>query len=202
MLFSFTACLATPEPVGSNEQETTTKKSKGERPISGIEGDYKFDEYSDHIVLTEYIGTSASLFIPDTINGKPVTEFGTIFKGNLTIKVVYIGKNCTEIVDNAFRDCFNLQRVEIEGGVKKIGNTAFLGCQLLSVIYIPACVKKIADDAFRYCTNVKIYGDKDSAAERLAEKYASIYFYELSEQETTAAVVSEDYTEDYTEAIL
>lgn len=198
MLFSFTACLATPEQEVFTEDETTTKKTTDELPVSGIEGAYKFDEYSDHIVLTEYIGTNPSLYIPDKIKGKPVTEFGTIFRGQLNIKSVIVGKNCTEIVDKAFENCYNLQRLEISGGVKSIGESAFFGCHSLEVIYIPSCVEEIADDAFTYITGLTIIGEKGSAAERLAETYESIYFSEMSNApaESTIVLVSDDYTED------
>ena len=196
MLFSFTACLAPPEI------ETTTvpaTQPPRELPVSGVEGAYKFDEYSDHIVLTQFIGTDPGLYIPDTIKGKPVTEFGTIFKGNLKIKSVIIGANCTKIADNAFENCYNLERFEIRSGVKSIGKLAFFGCQMLRLIYIPECVESIADDAFRYCTNIIICGQKGSEAERFANVYSSIYFREFTEAEateTTAAIVTEPTSED------
>lgn len=187
MLFSFTACLATPQPEVTTAPATEPPK---ELPISGIEGAYKFDEYSDHIVLTQYVGNAPNLYIPDTIKGKPVTDFGTVFKGSLTIESVHIGKNCTQIVDNAFTDCYNLQRVQIDGGIRSIGELAFFGCQALKLIYIPASVMKIADNAFKYCTDLIIYGDKGTEAERFADKYHSIYFRDLNEARGTTATTA------------
>jgi len=180
-----------------NEEKTSgDKNDSGELPVSGVEGAYKFDEYSDHIVLTEYIGTTPNLYIPDTIKGKPVTEFGTIFKGNLNVRGVLLGKYCTEIVDNAFENCYNLQRLEIVGGVTSIGKRAFFGCHSLKLIYVPECVKTIADDAFLYITDLIIYGDKGSAAEIFAEKYASIYFREYIEgEEVETELITETVTE-------
>ncbi|MBQ5823513.1 MAG: leucine-rich repeat domain-containing protein [Clostridia bacterium] len=189
MCFAFTGCLAGPEV-----EETTvpTTEFRGELPISGVEGSYKYDEYSDHIVLTQYTGKEANLYIPDTIKGKPVTGFGTIFKGNMKIVSVLIGKNCREIVDEAFADCYNLQRVQIDGGVKSIGKLAFFGCQALKLIYIPACVEKIEDDSFKYCTDLIIYGATGSEAERFAGMFRSVYFRDLEQArgdgETTMSV--------------
>ncbi len=187
MLFSFTACLATPEPEVTTVPSTEPPK---ELPISGVEGSYKFDEYSDHVVLTQFIGKASNIYIPDTIKGKPVTDFGTIFKGSLTIESIYIGKNCTQIVDNAFTDCYNLQRVQIDGGIRSIGELAFFGCQALKLIYIPSSVVKIADNAFKYCTDLIIYGDKGTEAERFAEQYHSIYFRDLNESKGTTATTA------------
>lgn len=186
MCFAFTGCLAGPESEGTTAPET---EPQGELPVSGVEGAYKFDEYSDHIVLTQYIGKGANLFIPDTIKGKPVTDFGTIFKGNMQIVSVLVGKNCTKIVDEAFADCYNLQRVQIDSGVKSIGKLAFFGCQALKLIYIPACVERIEDDSFKYCTDLLIYGATGSEAERFAGMFSSVYFRDLeqarSDGETT-----------------
>ncbi len=194
--FTFTACFASSRP-----EETTapTTEASKELPVSGVEGAYKYDEYSDHIVLTEFVGTNPELFIPDTIKGKPVTEFGTIFKGNMSIVSVRIGKNCTEIADNAFTDCYSLRRVQIDAGVKSIGKLAFFGCQALELIYIPACVEHIENDAFKYCTDMRIFGSEGSEAERFASNYSSIYFMDIDDmnaQETTTAV--EGTTEETT----
>lgn len=198
MCFTFTACLANPGP----EQTTAPiTENNAESPISGVEGSYKFDEYSDHIVLTEYIGKGAEVYIPDTIKGKPVTDFGTIFKGNMKIVSVNFGKNCTQIVDNAFTDCYNLQRIQISEGIKSIGSLAFIGCQALKLAYIPACVEHIEEDAFKYCTDLIIYGTSGTEAERFASNFNSIYFRDIEEikaEGTTAAEVSEYTSQELT----
>ena len=41
------------EPEEVTQPTTVAPK---ELPVSGIEGAFKFDEYSDHIVLTQYVG--------------------------------------------------------------------------------------------------------------------------------------------------
>ena len=183
MLFAFTACLATPEPEIPTEPETVS----GETPVSGASGAYKFDEYSDHIVLTQYVGKDANLVMPSKINHKPVTGFGTIFKGNMNLVSITVGKNVTEIDAYAFQDCYNLQRVQIESGVKSIGELAFFGCQALKLAYIPANVEQIAPDAFKYCTDLLIYGDSGSAIEQFAEGFNSIYFRSIADVIGTTA---------------
>lgn len=187
MLFAFTACLATPEPEVTTEPTTIP----GETPVSGVEGSYKFDEYSDHIILTQYSGKGANLVVPDTIKGKPVTGFGTIFKGNMNLVSIVIGKNITAIDAYAFQDCYNLQRVQIESGAKSIGELAFFGCQALKLAYIPASIEQVAQDAFKYCTDLLIYGDSGSAIEQFASGFNSIYFRSIADIiGTTAAETS------------
>ena len=49
---------------------------------------------------------------------------------------------------------------------------------------------KIADNAFKYCTDLIIYGDKGTEAERFAELYHSIYFRDLNESKGTTATTA------------
>ena len=175
----------------SDEVTEPTTAAPKELPVSGVQGNFKFDEYSDHIVLTQYIGKGVEVYIPDSIKGKPVTEFGTIFMGNMNVVSVHLGDNCTKIDDNAFTDCYNLQRVQIDAGVRSIGKLAFYRCQALKLAYIPACVEHIEDDAFKYCTDLIIYGSSGSEAERFASNFKSIYFRDLEQikaEGTTASV--------------
>ncbi len=174
----------------SDEVTQPTTAAPKELPVSGVEGSFKFDEYSDHIVLTQYVGKGVEVYIPDSIKGKPVTEFGTIFKGNMNMVSVHIGKNCTKIDDNAFTDCYNLQRVQIDSGVRSIGKLAFYRCQALKLAYIPACVEHIEDDAFKYCTDLIVYGSSDSEAERFASNFKSIYFRDLEQIKAEGTTVS------------
>ena len=168
----------------------------GETPVSGVEGSFKFDEYSDHIVLTQYAGKAANIVVPNEINHKPVTGFGTVFKGNMNLVSINIGKNITEISAYAFQDCYNLQRIQIESGLKSIGELAFFGCQALKLAYIPASVEQVAPDAFKYCTDLLIYGDSGSAIEQFAAGFNSIYFRSIADvigttAEETSALVEE-----------
>ncbi len=177
MLFAFTACLATPEP----EVTTVPTTNPSELPVSGVQGDFKFDEYSSHVIITQYTGRTANLYVPNTIKGKPVVSFGTAFKGNMNLVSVYIGANCQVIEDYAFQDCYNLQRIQIDGGVRAIGELAFFGCQALKLAYIPASVERVAPDAFKYCTDLLIYGDTGSVIEQFASGFNSIYFRSIAE---------------------
>ena len=60
-------------------------------------------------------------------------------------------------------------RVEITENVISIGPRAFADCKNLTELVIPATVQRIADDALDGSTNVTIYGEADSEAQRFAD---------------------------------
>ena len=64
--------------------------------------EYKVKEFSDHVVLTEYLGNDTYVVVPDSYNGKPVTRLEGTFHGKknngitdiiLPPTVTYIGPN-------------------------------------------------------------------------------------------------------------
>ena len=61
------------------------------------------------------------------------------------------------------------RRVEITENVISIGPRAFADCKNLTELVIPATVQRIADDALEGSTNVTIYGEADSEAQRFAD---------------------------------
>ena len=58
------------------------------------------------------------------------------------------------IGENAFKDCVNLAKVVVQGGVKSIGPSAFNGCTSLSSVSIPDSLIRIEDGAFAGCRNL------------------------------------------------
>lgn len=67
--------------------------------------------------------------------------------------------NIKEIKGTALNNCHNLEKLIIENGVTKIGNSAFVYCDKLQTIMIPDSVTNIEDYAFKFCyslTNVII----------------------------------------------
>ena len=79
-----------------------------------------------------YKGTSASVIIPSTYKGFPVTSIG----------------------DSAFYNCGNLVSITIPNSVTSIGADAFFKCLSLTSIEIPASVTSIGDNAFKWCENL------------------------------------------------
>ena len=48
-----------------------------------------------------------------------------------------------------------LEKLEIETGVKEIGESAFEGCSSLEEVTIPGSVKKVGEKSFKDCTKLK-----------------------------------------------
>ena len=61
----------------------------------------------------------------------------------------------TNIDDEAFCRCRNLQSVTIPESVTSIGHSAFQGCSRLQSLTIPNSVTTIENDAFYYCINLQ-----------------------------------------------
>lgn len=72
-------------------------------------------------------------------------------KRKASIKFVIIPDCITEIGDEAFEDCKNMETITIGKGVKKIGAFAFRGCSTLKSVNIPDSVTNIGGGAFNRC---------------------------------------------------
>ncbi len=201
LMLTFAACVNS-QPV---DTDVTTEGTTAEVPVPGSNNDYKYDEYSDHIVLTDYLGYSATVRLPEKINNKPVTSFGKIFRSSLTLTTIFIPASYTAIEDEAFSECYKLASVTVyKGSLTSIGSKAFYGCQALKYASIPETVTYVADDAFKYCTDLFIYGKTGSAIDKFASGFSSIYFRDTAEDttvpETTIEAPNEEESTEETSA--
>ena len=63
-----------------------------------------------------------------------------------------------------FQEYTNLETLQINSGVRIIGQFAFDGCTKLNTVYLPSCVTKIANGAFRNCERLhNLYFDGTDA---------------------------------------
>lgn len=167
-----------------------------------VKDSYTYRKYADHAEIIDYTGRDATITLPEKFDGLKVTKFGDSFKRSLYLTILTIPGCYVEIADEAFSECYKLKNVTIKkGDMTKIGSRAFFGCQSLVSLRIPENVKDIAPDAFKYCTDVLIYGTPGSAAEEAAAGYSSIYFRDVTQDETTtkAKKKKETSTEKKTE---
>ncbi len=73
-------------------------------------GDFECKEMYSSMYITAYTGTSRSVTIPNTINGKKVTGFyPNVFRGNEEIESITIPANLESIPDGAFYGCTSLK---------------------------------------------------------------------------------------------
>lgn len=104
---------------------------------------YDYEEKNGEIVITKFNEEKAGTLdngylivnIPDTINGKPVTEIAAnAFAGVEAISHVFIPASVKKIGDAAFQNCASLTTVKIAyGGLEYLGRSAFEGCAMTSI---------------------------------------------------------------------
>ncbi len=123
-------------------------------PITALalkSGDYYYNLINNNteVCITEYGGSDADIVIPDTIDGKPVTQIGRqafLLESSLTNITI---PGSVKVIDfKAFASCYYLQSVVIENGVTSIGREAFYACSKLTNINIPDSITEIGCAAF------------------------------------------------------
>ena len=68
---------------------------------------------------------------------------------------VIIGASVTKIPARAFSHCKQLNEVELNDGMQKVGDFAFFGCASLTRIEVPSSVTEIGCSAFYGCANLR-----------------------------------------------
>jgi predicted nicotinamide N-methyase len=120
-----------------------------QNPVSATNWTWTSD--GTNITLTGYTGPAA-VVIPDTLDGLPVTGFGSVFQYNGSITNVSGGANVTALGDAAFGECIHLTSVSLPN-VTTIGENAFSYCASLASISVPNVVT-VGRDAFLACDNL------------------------------------------------
>lgn len=77
-----------------------------------------------------------------------------VFKGNSSLRDVYLPNSLTRIGDNAFEGCNSLSGITIPSGVTIISGSAFYGCTSLTSITFPSSVTSIGGWAFDGCNGI------------------------------------------------
>ncbi len=114
------------------------------------EGDMVFRLLEDHAVLVSYEGEAAQVTVPETVQGKPVTEIGDeAFYYNKTLTQVTLPASLTHIGAKAFGNCELLTEVQLPESLVFIGNGAFLSSGL-TAIRLPDGLEMISASAFQY----------------------------------------------------
>ena len=103
------------------------------------------------VKIMKYEGNSETVAIPDTIDGKIVTEiYNYAFFENKTLKHIIIPETITAINQFVFKDCTSLETVTFLGNskLKLIGKAAFSGTTMLKTFSLPASVTELIAGAF------------------------------------------------------
>lgn len=144
---------------------------RGEQPQYGPTGDvFKAHEFPDGtMMITEYMGSSESVVIPEEIMGKTVVAIGEgAFADHPSLQYVSVPSTVTSIGDKAFYGCSSLKTVEVPSGLEEIGDRAFSDCVSLESLYMsdgladapgkgvafPYSLQTLGDYAFQGCSNI------------------------------------------------
>ena len=82
---------------------------------------------------------------------------------NKSLRVVYLPKNATAVVDFAFSGFESLEKVILSEGVKSLGNHAFANCMSLNAMHIPASVDTIGNCCFLGCLQLEQFVASENA---------------------------------------
>lgn len=123
--------------------------------------------------VVDYKGNESTVNVPKSVVLPGTNSVPTTFK--VTAIGSLIGANL-----NAFANC-SATRIIIQDNIDTIGGCTFFGCENLIRVDIPKNVTKIADTAFFGCDKVKIYGERNTEAERFANAH-NIPFVDINQK--------------------
>lgn len=111
--------------------------------------DFVYDVSGNTVQICAYTGTSENLTIPDTIEGKTVTDImPRAFYENTQIRCVSLPCGLFRIGDYAFYGCEKLERITFPDSLVTIGSYAFSQCDEIVRITVPKQVDAIEEGAF------------------------------------------------------
>lgn len=116
---------------------------------------FSYSEWGEGITIDGYSGDSATIEIPEEIDGKTVVALSeNSFTGQKKLKKILLPETVTEIGATAFADCENLSVVKASG-VTVIRADAFEGCGNLKEIELSPSLAVIEDGAFHGCGKLR-----------------------------------------------
>ena len=117
--------------------------------------DLGYETYGNGYRITKYTGSSAILWLPVYIGGRPVVAIADkAFENKTLLTKVVIPDSVTSIGNSAFYGCSSLTSITIPDSVTSIGGSAFSDCTGLTSITIPNSVTSIGGYAFYHCTGL------------------------------------------------
>jgi len=130
----------------------------------------------DHYALSGVLQGTEHFVIADTINGLPVTEIMPYSIRENSLLSVKFGKNVKTIAERALTDIPDIQSVELNDGIEKLGGFNFINCPKLLNISGPATSETYccADGMVFYSSrsNLKVYPSARNEKNILVPKYA------------------------------
>lgn len=122
------------------------------------EGDFTYQLYTDHAVLTAYTGEDVSVSVPEEADGLPVTAIKGAFAGNTAVQLVDLPKTVTVVSYGtggigAFENCTALQAVSMIL-TSRVEYHSFWNCSALQTATLPQTVTLVGAGAFAACASL------------------------------------------------
>ena len=116
--------------------------------------DFTFD--ADTGTITKYTGSSTYVEIPSTIDGVAVQTIGKeTFKGNTSLKSVFITYGITSVGQDAFKNCTSLESIQFPNTLTTMSESSFYGCTALTSIQLPDSLISTGNNVFGSCKNLQ-----------------------------------------------
>ena len=162
---------------------------------SKTSGDWKYLEKEDGTVsLVSYIGSSANVVVPATIEGKTVSSIEgglfmsvndgstsrrmrNVYQNNEVVETVEFAAPIMVIPERTFYMCSKLTSVTLPDSCESIGDFAFYGCSALTRIDIPTACTSIGAYCFRQCEKLETVYIHNSATATMPPKIGDKCFY-------------------------
>ena len=171
----------TPEKDTSKEQNESTNKNEGKKPVStkkitkedvmnapespAEDFEYRDDATGKGYEVYKYLGDDEIVVIPSEINGVKVLGLGGMFeKDTTTARAVRLPDSIKTIASWAFADSENIEIVILGSGLKEIGEGAFWSATNLKELNLPEGLEKIGRSAIDR-TGIKILEVPSSVVE-------------------------------------
>lgn len=112
--------------------------------------DFAYTADGGEVTITDYVGTSEHVLIPDTIDGLPVTALGHRAFYEKTVTTVVVPDSVTEIGDLCFSGDNYLVSLTLPDGLAELPYGALESCFRLMDFDLPQGLKKISGSALQY----------------------------------------------------
>lgn len=112
--------------------------------------DFAYTAADGEVTITEYIGESEHVLIPDTIDGLPVTALGHRAFYEKTVTTVVVPDSVTEIGAACFSGDNYLVSLKLPDGLKRLPPASLESCMRLYDFDLPQSLEKIYSSVFEF----------------------------------------------------
>lgn len=112
--------------------------------------DFAYTADDGEVTITDYIGTSEHVLIPDAIDGLPVTALGHRAFYEKTVTTVVVPDSVTEIGAACFSGDNYLVSLKLPDGLKRLPPASLESCMRLYDFDLPQSLEKIYSSVFEF----------------------------------------------------